>query len=65
MQPIRAALAIAGVLALAGCAAKSDHGLYESDPRCHDVVEAYRDWDHSHRDYQIPTKNWWCETDRR
>ncbi len=65
-HPAHAAKLLVCVLALAmlsGCACKP--GKYEDRCGCGDVVEAYREWDHTHADWQVPTKNWWCDRERQ
>jgi hypothetical protein len=54
-------LVVAALVALSGCASNPERHTHS--PGCFDIVEAYRDWDHTHTDYQIRTKNWWCEQD--
>jgi hypothetical protein len=63
--PLAAKLLVTALalLTLAGCACKP--GKYQDRCGCGDVVEAYRDWDHAHADWQVPTKNWWCDRERR
>jgi hypothetical protein len=52
------------VALLTGCACKTGD-RYLDRCGCGDVIQAYRDWDHAHPDWEIPLKNLWCDRDRR
>jgi|GEM_PF-5456320 outer membrane biogenesis lipoprotein LolB len=57
-------LLVLPVALLTGCACKTGD-RYLDRCGCGDVIQAYRDWDHAHPDWEIPLKNLWCDRDRR